>query len=76
MYVWEDINVLGAFENYSYKHDLEDFIETIYIIDQMYYARNKYGLVRPHLRRNSAKYKSSVTSSSTNSKSCLRTKSR
>lgn len=47
LYVWEDINVLGAFEAYLANHDIEEFIETLYIIDQMYFSRKKYGLVRP-----------------------------
>lgn len=72
LYVWEDINVLGAFEAYYANHNLEEFIETIYIIDQIYFTRNKYGLVTGGLRRNSTKSKSSTTSSSTNSKSSSR----
>ena len=44
LYIWSDLNVLATFEVYCYDRNLEDFIETMFIIDYMYYLEGKYGV--------------------------------
>ena len=44
LYVWNDLNLLAAYEVYMMDRNLEELIETIYTIDYTYYLQQRYGL--------------------------------
>ncbi len=41
LYSWEDLNVLSAFEVYLLTADLRDFVESIDIVEQIYFLNEK-----------------------------------
>ena len=44
LYVWSDLNLLGAFELYLNDMNLEEFADSLYTIDYLYYLERRYGL--------------------------------